>query len=123
MKTNILITNFVLILTLTMTSLSHSADPTPIIDNVIDYATTISPVDRGGFSYPMALIGGHITTELAKPLNVTLRIGGQTYTALTDSAGVYSFMAYTNGARNYQIEVWTNNRQLKKDIHSLKFEK
>lgn len=94
------------------------------IVNVIDYVSTIYPIDRGGFPYPMALVGGHAVTELPKPLNVTLRIGGQNYTALTDRNGFYSFMVYTNGARQVTTEVWSNSgASSNTGIHTIAIEK
>lgn len=55
----------------------------------------------------MALVGGHVVTELPMPLNVTLRIGGQSYTSLSDKDGNYSFMVYAN-ARQLTVEAWSS---------------
>jgi hypothetical protein len=94
------------------------------IINVIDYVRAIYPIDRGGFPYTMALVGGHAVTELPKPLYVTLRIGGQNYTALTDRNGFYSFMVYTNGAGRLTTEVWSDSGASSNiSIHTLSVER
>ncbi|MEO5667500.1 MAG: hypothetical protein ABIR96_05535 [Bdellovibrionota bacterium] len=83
-----------------------SRGPSRIIDNTIRYAQSIYPIDRGGFIYPMALIGGNVRFDGNGPVYVTLHIGGQTFTALTDSRGDYSFFAYANGSGHYDVQAW-----------------
>jgi hypothetical protein len=82
---------------------------TQIIDNAIRYARSIYPIDRNGGVYPMAAVGGTVQFEGPGPVYVTLRIGGQTYSALTDQRGDYSFFAYTNGAGRFEVQAWTIN--------------
>ncbi len=86
-----------------------STSETRIIDNQIRYARTLHPADRNGFSYPMAIVGGNVLFQGTGPVYVTLRIGGQTHTALTDSRGDYSFFAYTAGAGRFEVEAWVIN--------------
>jgi len=79
---------------------------TRIIDNTIRYAQNIFPIDRGGYAYPMAIVGGNVRFQGEGPVYVTLRIGGQSYTALTDNFGDYSFFAYANGGRRFEVNAW-----------------
>lgn len=87
---------------------SHRSE-TRVIDNVIRYAQNIYPIDRGGYAYPMALVGGNVRFEGEGPVYVTLRIGGQSFSALTDNRGDYSFFAYTNGAGRFEVNAWVIN--------------
>jgi|GEM_PF-2355380 len=90
-------------------SADSSSTETRIIENRIQYARNIFPIDRGGFAYPMALIGGTVFHTGPAPVYVTLRIGGQTFTALTDTRGDYSFFAYTAGAGRFEVQAWVGS--------------
>jgi hypothetical protein len=82
---------------------------TQIIDNLIRYARSMYPADSNGGIYPMAIVGGTVRFDGPGPVYVTLRIGGQSYSALTDQRGDYSFFAYTNGAGRFEVQAWTVN--------------
>ena len=81
-------------------------EETRIIDNVVQYARTIYPIERSGFAHPMAAIGGNVRFTGFGPVYVTLMLGGQNYTALTDDRGDYSFFVFTNGAARFDVRAW-----------------
>jgi hypothetical protein len=78
---------------------------TTIIKNEIDYARSLVPADRNGIPVYLAAVGGTVTFVGDGPVNVTIRIGGQDYTALTDQVGRYSFLVYAN-ASSFRSEAW-----------------
>jgi hypothetical protein len=78
---------------------------TTIVDNDIEYAVLLDPVDRVGHTIFLAAIGGKVTFEGDGPVNVTIRTGGQNYTALSDQTGNYSFLVYANSGR-FESEAW-----------------
>ena len=81
------------------------ATETKIVSNVINYAQTIAPVDRGGFAYILGLVGGTVTYTGPGPVFVTLRTGGQSYTSPVDYNGKYSFFVYANSG-TINTEAW-----------------
>jgi len=98
--------------TLSQNTLAETTQPATTIQNsqvgdvTIDYARLVAPADRQGFSVYMAAIGGSVQLDGVAPVNVTLRIGGQSYTALTDRNGVFSFFVYANGSSRFEVEAW-----------------
>jgi hypothetical protein len=82
---------------------------TRIIDNVVRFARTIYPIERSGLAFPMAAISGNVRFQGFGPVYVSLYVGGQAYTALTDDRGDYSFFVFTNGGGRYDVRAWTDS--------------
>jgi hypothetical protein len=75
----------------------------------IDYSRTLTPADNHGYTIFQAIVGGKVDFIGQAPIYVTMQVGGQTYTTLTDPAGFYSFFVYTNNAGQYNLQAWTND--------------
>ncbi len=88
-----------------------SADPAPILNDELevklDYSRAIDVAAAHGHSFRrFAVIGGHVVRgDFLKPVNVTLRLGGQSYTTSTDLDGRFSYFVYVNSDR-FELEVW-----------------
>jgi hypothetical protein len=81
--------------------------PTKIISNTIRYAQLISSARYNSTigAVDNAAIGGKVEFTGPGPVYVTIRMGGQDYTALTDQTGKYSFWVYANSSR-FVSEAW-----------------
>lgn len=85
-------------------------DNNTIIQEVhIDYARTLHHRGEHGGFFTLAALGGRVDFIGTDPINVTVKIGGQSYTALTDPHGNYSFLVYTAGAGRFEVEAWVNS--------------
>ena len=75
----------------------------------IEYSRMLYPVNAQGFEIYQAIIGGHVDFEGKPEVNVTLKIGGQTYTAPTDPHGDFSFFVFANYAGRFEVGAWSPN--------------
>jgi hypothetical protein len=75
----------------------------------IEYSRMLYPVNAQGFEINQAIIGGHVHFEGKPEVNVTLKIGGQVYTAPTDPHGNFSFFVFANYAGRFEIGAWSPN--------------
>ena len=91
-------------------AISVTASSQTIIHDVeIHYSRLVTPADRNDFTIYLAAIGGKVNFEGEAPVYVTLKIGGQTYTAPSDREGMYSFFVYTNNSGEFEVSAWTND--------------
>lgn len=95
------------LLAVSFLTFASEVPPTRVIANRIDYGFLVAAAKPQAGVVDMAAIGGTVTFEGTGPVYVTLRIGGQDYTALTDAAGRYSFWAYANSSSRFGVEAWT----------------
>ena len=73
----------------------------------VKYSYLLYPVDSQGMTIYQAILGGHVDFEGIPEVNVTVKIGGQSYTSPTDPKGNFSFLVFTNNSGRFEVGAWT----------------